>query len=92
MSFKKIKETFDKIKEEGSDYFNLEKEKETIELKIKELKSRYKEGDIDKDIFSNYNKKLLELSKRMEKIGSNIVSLSQEIDKNLQEELQDAIA
>ncbi len=92
MSFKKIKEIFDKIKEEGSNYFNLEKGKKDIELKIKEFKSRYKEEDIDKDVFSNYNKALLDLNKKMEKTRSNIANLSQEIDKNLQEELQDVIA
>lgn len=92
MSFKKIKNCFDKIKEEGDGYFNLEKEKNNIELKIKELKSKYKEEDIDKNIFSNYNRTLLDLNKKMEKVESNIISLSQEIDKNLQEELQDVIA
>ena len=92
MSLKKIKGNFDKIKKSGADYFSLDKERNDIETKIKGLKSKYKEGGVGKDVFSTHNKKLLDIKKKMDKIKTDVLKLSQGVNEELERELGDVIS
>ena len=91
MSFKKIKDNFDKIKELGKEYSDSDKEMIVLETKVKELKNKYKEKGVGKEVFSGYNKNLMELKENLDKAREKVAKLVEDINTDLQEELQDAI-
>lgn len=91
MSIKKIRNGFDRIKEKGKEYFDLDKERQEIENEVNQLKSRYKEGITDRGVFSERNKKIIFLKNKLISIKTDIEKISRDIEQEIQKEIQDAV-
>ena len=88
MSLKNIRNGFDKIREKGEEYFNLEKEKNEIENDINVLKSKYREEGVNRNVLSDRNKKLISIQNNMGAIRKEIEKISQKIDQEIRKEIQ----
>ena len=91
MSLKNIRNGFDKIREKGEEYFNLEKEKNEIENDINVLKSKYREEGVNRNVLSDRNKKLISIQNNMGAIRKEIEKISQKIDQEIRKEIQYAV-
>ena len=59
MSLDDFKKNIEKIKELASEYSRLMKEKNDLILSIKNLKTKYGENKVEREIFSEHNKRLI---------------------------------
>ena len=91
MSLKNIRNGFDKIREKGEEYFNLEKEKNEIENDINVLKNKYREEGVNRNVLSDRNKKLISIQNNMGAIRKEIEKISQKIDQEIRKEIQYAV-
>ena len=91
MSIKKIRNGFDKIKEKGKEYFELDSERQEIENEKSELKDKYKEGFTDRGVFSERNKKIIFLKNKLISIKTDIEKISRDVEQEIQKEIQDAV-
>jgi len=91
MSLKNIRNGFDKIREKGEEYFNLEKEKNEIENDINVLTSKYREEGVNRNVLSDRNKKLISIQNNMGAIRKEIEKISQKIDQEIRKEIQYAV-
>ncbi len=91
MSLKNIRNGFDKIREKGEEYFNLETDKNEIEKDVEGLKSKYREEGVNRNVLSDRNKKLVSIQNKMGLIRGEIEKISQKIDQEIRKEIQDVI-
>ena len=91
MSLKNIRNGFDKIKEKGEEYFNLDTERKTLEKDVEQLKNKYRGGGTDRGVFSDRNKKLASIKNKMSTIRKNIEKTSHKLDQDIRKEMQDVI-
>lgn len=91
MSLKNIRNGFDKIKEKGEEYFNLEKQRSEIQRDVEGLKNKYKEEGTNRGAFSDRNKKLVSIQNQMISIRKDIEKINQQIDQEVRKEIQDAV-
>ncbi len=90
MSLEGIEKNFDRIKELGRQYSELLKEKKELEKKIGSMKNGYSEGKYERGVFSDSNKRLMEIKESIVKIREKAGIFSGNIRKEADEEIQNA--
>ncbi len=91
MSLDDFKKNLAKIKEIGAEYELLMNRKNEIELDIRNLKAKYREAKIERDVFSEYNKKLNDVDNGLAKVRERIMELCKKNSLILNDELRDVI-
>ncbi|MEK6856831.1 MAG: hypothetical protein AABX49_02330 [Nanoarchaeota archaeon] len=91
MSLDDFKKNLEKVKETSSEYDLLAKQKNEIELNIKNLKAKYREAKIEREVFSEYNKKLNEVDNGLTKLREKIMDLCRKNSMILNDELRNVI-
>ena len=91
MSLDDFKKNLEKVKETSSEYDLLVKQKNEIELNIKNLKAKYREAKIEREVFSEYNKKLNEVDNGLTKLREKIMDLCRKNSMILNDELRNVI-
>jgi len=91
MSLDDFKENLEKIKVLSADYDRLIKKKEGIDLSIRNLKAKYRENKIEREIFSEYNKEIDSLSKDIQTARDEILKLIYKNSIIISEEMKDVI-
>lgn len=90
MSLEDFKKNIVKIKELSADYETLLERKNNADLEIRNLKIKYRESKIERDIFGEYNKKLGSITKELDKRREEISKLCKKNSDIIGEELKDA--
>lgn len=90
MSLDDFKKNIEKIKELASDYDRLMNEKNEINLSIKNLKTKYGENKVEREVFSEYNKRLISVNKEISEIRDNVLKMIYKNDMIISEELKNA--
>lgn len=88
MSLEDFKKNLIRIKDLSGDYERLSKEKERVELDVKNLKARYKENKVEREVFGEYNKKLESLSRELGEIREKVLKFCNKNSEILGEELK----
>ena len=91
MSLDDFKNNLGKIKELSSDYDRLVSEKLELDLTIKNLKSRYSDNKVQRDVFSDYNKKMEFLVKEISRIRDNVLQLIYKNGMIISEEMKNVL-
>lgn len=88
MSLEDFKNNLKKIKEISFDYDRLFRDKENVELDVKNLKAKYSENKIERDVFSEYNKKLAGLNNELGKLREKVEILCRKNNDIINDELK----
>lgn len=91
MSLEDFKKSLIKIKEISVDYDIIMKQKNEIELDIRNLKAKYREAKVEREVFSEYNKKLNAVENELAKIREKIIDLCRKNSLILTDELKNVI-
>lgn len=91
MSLDDFKKNLAKIKEISVDYDRVMKQKNEIELDIRNLKAKYREAKIERDVFSEYNKKLSNAENELAELREKIMELCRKNSLILNDELKNVI-
>jgi len=91
MSLEDFKKSLMKIKEISVDYDIIMKQKNEIELDIRNLKAKYREAKVEREVFSEYNKKLNAVENELAKIREKIIDLCRKNSLILTDELKNVI-
>ena len=75
MSLDDFRKNIEKIKELASEYSRLMNEKNEIVLNIKNLKTKYGENKVEREIFSEHNKRLISVNKEISEIRDNVLKI-----------------
>ena len=67
------------------------KQKNEIELDIRNLKAKYREAKVEREVFSEYNKKLNAVENELAKIREKIIDLCRKNSLILTDELKNVI-
>ena len=89
MSLNDFKKNLVKIKGFSGDYNRLMKEKQKIELDIKNLKAKYRENKVQREVFGEYNKNLDSVSLELSKIREKILKICSKNSEIITDELKD---
>tara|TARA_Y100000034_G_C6870371_1_gene397287 strand:+ start:1398 stop:1652 length:255 start_codon:yes stop_codon:yes gene_type:complete len=82
MNIQALKKDVDGLRKLNEEYDRLDSEKNEIDRKLKSLKNDYDEGKVSRDIFGQYNKKLIDVNERLNEVKNQVLKLTQDIDKN----------
>lgn len=88
MSLEDFKKNLMKIKETSEDYERLTKNKKNVELDIQNLKAKYRENRVERDVFSEYNKKLQTLNQELSEIREQVLKLCRKNSEILMDEMK----
>ncbi|MBS3150766.1 hypothetical protein J4443_00080 [Candidatus Woesearchaeota archaeon] len=91
MSLDDFKKNLVKIKELSSDYDRVMKEKNEVELDIKNLKAKYREAKVEREVFSEYNKKLSKIDDELTEIRERVIGVCGRNSLILNDELKNVI-
>lgn len=91
MSLEDFKKNLVKIKDISSDYDRLMKQKNEIELDIRNLKAKYREAKVERDVFSEYNKKLNLVDGELAELREKMMELCRKNSLILNDELKNVI-
>ena len=91
MSLDDFKKNLIKIKEMSVDYDRFFNEKNSVELDIRNLKAKYREAKIEREVFSEYNKKLSSAENELAKVRERIMELCRKNSLILNDELKNVI-
>ena len=91
MSLDDFKKNLIKIKEMSVDYDRFLNEKNSVELDIRNLKAKYREAKIERDVFSEYNKKLSAAENELARVRERIMELCRKNSSILNDELKNVI-
>lgn len=91
MSLEDFKKNLARIKDISAEYDTLMKQKNEIELDIKNLKAKYREANVERDVFSEYNKKLGNVDSGLAKIRERIIELCRKNSMVLNDEMKNVI-
>ncbi len=91
MSLEDFKKNLARIKDVSAEYDTLMKQKNEIELDIKNLKAKYREANVERDVFSEYNKKLGNVDSELAKIREKIMELCRKNSMVLNDEMKNVI-
>lgn len=91
MSLEDFKKSLMKIKDISVDYERIMKQKNEIELDIRNLKAKYREAKVERDVFSEYNKKLGAVESELAKVREKIIELCRKNSLILNDELKNVI-
>ncbi|MAG45567.1 MAG: hypothetical protein CMH63_02225 [Nanoarchaeota archaeon] len=88
MSLSDFKKNLVKIKELGGDYDRMKKEKDKIGLDIRNLKAKYQENKVEREVFGEYNKKLEVVNKGLGEIKETVLKFCNKNSEIISEELK----
>ena len=91
MSLDDFKKNLIKIKEMSVDYDRFFNEKNSVELDIRNLKAKYREAKIEREVFSEYNKKLSSAENELARVREKIMELCRKNSLILNDELKNVI-
>ncbi|MBI2507330.1 hypothetical protein HYV89_00060 [Candidatus Woesearchaeota archaeon] len=91
MSLEDFKKNLLKIREISVDYGRLIKDKEEIGLDIKNLKAKYREAKVEREVFSEYNKKLNAVEGELAKIREKVMEICRKNNLILNDEIKNVI-
>lgn len=91
MSLEDFKKNLARIKEISVDYDAIFKRKNEIELDIRNLKVKYREAKVERDVFSEYNKKLGAVENELAEVREKIMELCRKNSLILNDELKNVI-
>ena len=91
MSLDDFKKNLIKIKEMSVDYDRFFNEKNSVELDIRNLKAKYMEAKIEREVFSEYNKKLSSAENELARVRERIMELCRKNSLILNDELKNVI-
>jgi len=91
MSLDDFKKGLMKIKDISADYDRIMKQKNEIELDIKNLKAKYRDAKVEREVFSEYNKKLYAAEDELTKVREKIIELCRKNSLILNDELKNVI-
>jgi RNA polymerase-binding transcription factor DksA len=91
MSLDDFKRNLEKVKELSSKYGLYKKEKEEIELDIKNLKAKYRENKVQREVFSEYNKKLEKVNGELDKLKEKVLGLCRKNSDIISDEMKNVI-
>jgi len=91
MSLDDFKKNLIKIKEMSVDYDRFFNEKNSVELDIRNLKAKYREAKIEREVFSEYNKKLSSAENELARVRERIMELCRKNSLILNDELKNVI-
>ena len=89
MSLNDFKKNLEKIRSLSEDYGKLMKEKEKIELDLRNLKAKYRENQVERDVFSEYNKNLKKVMRDLGELREEVMKLCEKNSGIIGEELKD---
>lgn len=91
MSLEDFKKNLAKIKDLGPGYWRLMKQKNEIELDIRNLKAKYREAKIEREVFSEYNKKLNAVDDELTGLQEKVKEICRKNSQILNDELKNVI-
>ncbi len=91
MSLEDFKKSLMKIKDLSVDYDRIINQKNEIELDIRNLKAKYREAKVEREVFSEYNKKLSVAENELVKVREKIMELCRKNSLILNDELKNVI-
>ena len=91
MSLEDFKKNLVRIKEISADYEEIIKRKNEIELDLRNLKAKYREAKVERDVFSEYNKKLGAAENELAEVREKIMDLCKKNSLILNDELKNVI-
>ena len=91
MSLDDFKKNLAKVKDISADYDRAMKQKNEIELDIRNLKAKYREAKIERDVFSEYNKKLSNAENELGSLREKIMELCRKNSLILNDELKNVV-
>ena len=91
MSLDDFKKNLIKIKELSVEYDRFLNEKNSVELDIRNLKAKYREAKIEREVFSEYNKKLSSAENELARVREKIMELCRKNSLILNDELKNVI-
>ncbi|MBI5803078.1 hypothetical protein HY448_00100 [Candidatus Pacearchaeota archaeon] len=91
MSLDDFKKNLARIKDISADYDRVFKQKNEIELDIRNLKVKYREAKIERDVFSEYNKKLSNAENELNDLREKIMELCRKNSLILNDELKNVV-
>ena len=91
MSLEDFKKNLARIKEISADYETILERKNGIELDIRNLKAKYREAKVERDVFSEYNKKLGNAENELAEVREKIMELCRKNSLILNDELKNVI-
>lgn len=91
MSLDDFKKNLIRIKDISVDYDRVLKQKNEIELDIRNLKVKYREAKIERDVFSEYNKKLGNAENELNDLHEKIMELCRKNSLILNDELKNVV-
>jgi len=91
MSLQDFKDNLRKIKEISTDYERFLKDRDNVELDIRNLKAKYSENKIEREVFSEYNKRLESLNRELEKIKQEVSNLCKKNNDIINDEMKNVI-
>ena len=91
MSLDDFKKNLIRVKDISVDYDRLMKQKNEIELDIRNLKAKYREAKVERDVFSEYNKKLSAAEEGLSELRGKIMELCRKNSLILNDELKNVV-
>ncbi|MBI2105541.1 hypothetical protein HYT56_01755 [Candidatus Woesearchaeota archaeon] len=91
MSLQDLKNNLNKIRDISVEYERYMKEKDKIDLDIRNLKAKYRENKIERDVFSEYNKKLERVNNELVIIRHRIIALCRKNDDIINFEMKNVL-
>lgn len=91
MSLEDFKKNLARIKDISVDYDRIMNLKNEIDLDIRNLKVKYRDAKVERDVFSEYNKKLNAAEYELAKIREGIMELCRKNSLILNDELKNVI-
>ena len=80
-----------KIKNLSSDFEKYLNDKNKIELDLRNLKAKYRQNKVERDVFSEYNKRLESANNELNKVRDKILSFCNKNREIINNELKNAI-
>ena len=80
-----------KIKNLSSDFEKYLNDKNKIELDLRNLKAKYRQNKVERDVFSEYNKRLESVNNELNKVRDKILSFCNKNREIINNELKNAI-
>jgi hemerythrin-like domain-containing protein len=88
MSLIDFKKNLIKIKELSGDYDRIKNDKAKIELDIRNLKAKYQENKVEREVFGEYNKRLEGVNKELGELKEKVLKFCNKNSEIISEELK----